>query len=750
MPSITFGSDTQFAGTYRLYAKARWADAWVIEERAVLNSVTISAQPSVPTASFSYRYGPALERDATTWAMRNKVNIEGWFIAIEIDTPESIAAGDVSLCHQWVGYVDAVAESERGAVFYDGALRATGLQQFSCVGIINALAFEQVDRTFFNCNANDPFGRVEIGLSPPIFNRLITDRETDDDDRPEQSRAVAKVAEPPGGPTGKSFLHIFEKIYGRASDTTTHNPWSTRDIAEHLIDRYAPRDFEGESIIKFRWKSDALAKLPDADRPMLDCAGKNLLQCLDELITASKLLGYYATYVVDASVPWIELSTYTLTETAITTDDYTVPANADTVDLMLFADPSTSYTTQFNLSQLYNQVIARGAKRQVVATFLPKDSSVDTTRHMQPSWSTTLASDQQTKVTAVSTSIPTADQIEKKLQIYDSPQFAAVNSHFILRTTPAWDFQIGSQRLFEQEKDIEGTDKDYYPSPQHLRVLENLPLLENINYTAGFAQSALGVRPRRFLAMQVFSPEYSITTGAPTVLTPHASNLMYWGNRHKRTYYWTATQPPFSIEATALTNAIGVALKVNGASQYQLTTSSVVSSDLVPHLPQISWTQLRVTLALEEDRRLEQRWPATVTALDAVRRLYIDAPNMQKNRILAGTLLWTDDQVYSVPSTTTIRDDTTKLLSIAKRAAAWFTKPRKILRVRTARTTSEIKLGKLITTIETGTVQEQTINTVVTQMAFSFSDRAPASMEIETQSGQLDPLAFLPPSWQST
>jgi hypothetical protein len=85
MPTVTFGSDTQFAGTYRLYAKARWADAWVIEERAVLNSVTISAQPSVPTASFSYRYGPALERDATTWAMRNKVNIEGWFIAIEIN-----------------------------------------------------------------------------------------------------------------------------------------------------------------------------------------------------------------------------------------------------------------------------------------------------------------------------------------------------------------------------------------------------------------------------------------------------------------------------------------------------------------------------------------------------------------------------------------------------------------------------------------------------------------------------------------
>lgn len=747
MPTVTFGSDTQFAGTYRLYAKARWADAWVIEERAVLNSVTISAQPSVPTASFSYRYGPALERDATTWAMRNKVNIEGWFIAIEIDTPESIAAGDVSLCHQWVGYVDAVAESERGAVLYDGVLRATGLQQFSCVGIINALAFEQVDRTFFNSNATGTV-KAEIALSPPIFNRLVTDRETDDDDRPEQSRATAKIAEPTGGPTAKSFLHIFQKVYGRNNDTDTFNAWSTRDICEHLIDRYAPRDFEGESIIKFRWKSDALAKLPDADRPMLDCTGKNLLQCLDELITASKLLGYYATYVLDTGVQWIELNTYTLTETAITTDDYTVPANADTVDLMLFEDPATSYTTQFNLSQLYNQVLARGAKRQVVATL---NIGASNSGHFTPAWSSTLSTARNDKITAVSSSLPLADQIEKKLQIYDSPQFAAVDSAFVLRTN-TWNFQVGAIRLFEQEKDIEGTDQDYYPSPQHLRVLENLPLLENINYTAGFSQTALGVRPRRFLEMQVFSPEYSITTGAPTVLTPHASNLMYWGNRHKRTYYWTAAQPPFSIEAKPLKNAIGVALKVNGASQYQLwnDTDSRVSSTLVPHLPFIALRELKVTLALEEDRRLEQRWPATVTALDAVRRLYIDVPNCQKNRILAGTLLWTDNQVYSVPTTTTIRDDTTKLLSIAKRAAAWFTQPRKILRVRTARTTSGVKLGKLIEKIETATVQEQTINTVVTQLAFSFSDRAPGSMEIETQSGQLDPLAFLPPSWQST
>jgi len=752
---ITFGSAVAFSGTYRIYRKARWADSWTLDERLLVTGLSIAAAPTIPTASFTYRYGQAREFNSATMVTRSRLSIEGHFIAIEVDCPEA------STFHSWVGYVDAVSESERGATLVGANMIATGLQTFSCVGIVNALAFEQIDRTFFNNNTTGT-QKAEMALSPPIFNRLIKDKLTDGDDRPEQSRADSKITEPPASTTALSFLHIFDRFYGRNSNgTVTYNSWSTKDIAEHLLDRYQPLDATGAKAIKFRWRAGSLDRLPTADQPMLDCTGKTLLQSLDELITGAKLIGYYAEHVIDAAVPWIELVTFTYASTAVDVGDYTIPANDDIVDLIMFADPATGYTTQFNLSQKYDQVIARGARRRVVATLNMKDTAGTPEPSVIRSWPTSLqTTDRQAKLDAIAAESDAvssqSEKTEKYLAIYDSPQFFPVGSNFILRVN-GWTgnrhFQIASHRLFEQQKDAEGNDQDYYPSPQYLRVLNDLPLLEGINYKNGFSQSALGLRPRRYLENQVFSPEF---TQSGATFTAHATKKVYWGDRHKRTYFWKPSEPPFSIKGDPLDNACGVALKIEGASQYQLLFGdlSVPSSPFVPHLPHIATAQLQVTCCLEEDRQIESRWPTESTisaaaALDAVRRLIIDAPNCQKNRILEGTLLWTDQEVFSVASTQTIRDDTAKLTSLAKRASAWFTVPRRVLRVKTARTTSLVGLGKLVRNIENSTVQSLEINTVITQLSLTFDSTRGPSMEIETQSGQIDALAFVPAGWET-
>jgi hypothetical protein len=721
MATITFGSSLAIAGTYRVYLKQTWGDTWTLNEKIVLQTVTWSAQPSLPAATLSYQYGPAIERATSTASVRTKLDINGWWVRLEIDCPDGTK--------HWCGFVDSAGDHDPALDDNGGSPVASGRQSFTCVGVIQSLAYSQLDRTFFNFKSSGGTESVKIARSSPIFNETYQN-----EPRPRMTRENTKLS------GENSFLHIFNQIYNRGR--TLYTTWSTRDICEHLVDRYKPLNSSGSGEVEFIWKSGALARLPDNDKPFVDCNGRNLLEVLDSLLRSSALYGYFA--ALNLSTGKVELDTFTYTQATITLGSFTVPANANQHSLAMVADSGTRYTLQTNVSDFYHQVVARGAARQVIATVRTR---YDTTApvHYRSSFDselTTRITDRLADIVADG-ALAHNEKATRILATYDAPEFIDYNVAF--GPAAAWDYTVSSAKLFEDEPGSVA----YWPSPINLRLADNLPLSAAQDYSAGFTLGSIGAASTELLPNQVFSDKITGLVGGSGSdkddFTFHATEKMYWGNRHLQTYYDKPEEPPFSIFIEKVDGLpIGFRYVVEGASSYQIKQQGDKAySTWMPHMPSIDCKRMLATVCFEEDRRLEKPWPTTLpSGKDTIRKLYVDNDRYKYIRIMLDTLLYTNNAVYKVPSTTSVKDDSTELENLAKRLASWFTVPRRVLRVSSVRTTTQIEIGVLIEKVDPTTSIEQTVNTVVTQITMAFSDRP--GMEIETQSGQLDPIAFLP------
>ncbi len=439
IPTITFGSSLAIAGTYQVYIKQRWADSWgTANAKVKLESVTWSANPSVPTASFSYEYGPALERGTSTPAIRTRLAIEGYWVKILADCPEGT--------REWIGYVDSVGESNHGQVTYSGSPRATGKQTFACLGVVNVLRYVSMEQSFIDVN-NTTSPSVQRCLSPCVFNEVDGDIERLDKTRIDRMISTRQNTKLEGE---DSYVHIFDKIYSRNNNgTVEYSTWSTKDIAEHLLDRYSPLNSSGSTSITFKWSAGSLDRLPDSDTPYIDTAGKSLLDCLNELLSAAKMVGFFATVNNSNEV---ELTTFTYADADVITEDYTISANENQVNLALMVDPATTYATQTNLSSQYNRIRVRGDYRRTIFTGKIKLSVFDDTGHFRPGWDSEIRTRRNDKEAAIIAdgSLNYAQKTEKLLQLYDSPEFLSVLGAWIIKTDkdPATGIKIGDELCF--------------------------------------------------------------------------------------------------------------------------------------------------------------------------------------------------------------------------------------------------------------------------------------------------------------
>lgn len=711
--TISFGSANAIAGTYRIYRKATWGDTWTLDETLVLESVSWTANPTIPAASFSYHYGPAIERTAATQTLRAKKDLAGAWIRIEVDCPDGI--------RHWCGYVDSQADLENGFVTSGATTVATGRQSFQCVGVIQALAYARLEKSFINRKPTAGADEIKECLSAPRFNEVIGN-----EPRPRKTRENSKAS------GENSYVHIFNNIYGRAT-RTEYKTWSTKDICEHLLDRYYVANSAGDREIEFEWKTGALDKLPTDDTPFLDGDGLTVLDALNQLLNASTLYGYTAD--LNNTSGKVEIDVFTFTPTDVALGDFTVPENTAKYDLAMIGDPGTTYSIQTNLSDFYHQIVARGDYRKTICTIETPNNQV----YLKAA-DTELQSRLDSRVAAVAadTNLSWNEKSVRIQAIYDAPEFKDFNVAYAPH--PGWNYQISGEKVFEDQD-----GETYWPNPQNIRILEELPLPAAKDYSASITLDAIGSASTQLLPNQVFSKRLTGTDSGEATLTYHATEWMYWGHRSKQSYFDSVTAPPFTLEAEPIPGlGMGIRYRIEGASSYHLKqTSSIPYPEWSPHMPSIDPRVLRVTVCVQEDRRLEKVHPTTLpTGKDAIRKLYIVNERYKKVRVLKDTLLFTNNAVHQVASTTSAIDESSKLDGLAKRLATWFTVPRSVLRINSVRTSANLKIGALIEKIEPTTDVERTINSVITSLAVSFSDRP--HMEIQTQTGELDPLAFLP------
>lgn len=761
---IIFGDDIAADVSAVVFTRQRWANSWTQDDTLVCTFVSWAAAPTVPTAVLHYRYGRVVEIGATSETTRAKKSLGGYYVKIEVTCPDGV--------RKWVGFVDDVGDVQDGYVARIDASGETpvtvqdpcGTQTFSCVGIIEAFNRDQIHTTYFHAiTANETISgtNTAIALSPPFFNPT---RETRN--RFNATRTVPNFTASASVPNRSTYVFHAYDIYSQT--VIEGDRWSTKDIVEYLCCYGTPRDYQNKERIPL-WLYIADGKpnpLPDYDEPQLDCEGLTLRQALDKLLNDSKSLGYWTWY--DDTSNRVYLEPYTLAESDYTVGSSEINANGRQIDI-LSSDPATSFTVQKKESDYANQVVIRGARRQVVATLAMKINVLD---KFVPAWDASLEAEFAAEVATLDPDV--LEDLHQLRDLRSQGKWRAIDRNFKLN--PVWDFKTRTatfgvfEDMFEAEDDFTKTfaaGARYLPFPYRMRLLDRLPLKQDVNY----AQSGDLLEPHknsrapyRDLAAYGFKHgdgwDGNIPSGPPVC----------WSNKGKRHVLYSDTDPDYELSirpfrgdgdptSTAKKDrqlAWGIEIDVNGAFQGVLGTDAAIGSgDAAPHIPRLPINTVMLTVCFEDDRRITEVYPATApSGVDSVRRKCFDFENrFQVIEILPLTVVDSKidpatGQITQTLSRKFIRDDRAEMLELAQQVSRYYSTPRNVLRGSSRRCTAWLWPGMLVKKSNPSTAHESTVNCVVTEVSIAMpigtAQPAKPIFQFVTQRGELDPLAYLP------
>lgn len=745
--TVEFSGGLSYAGEQTVWTRARWADPWTEQPTLFCTSVTWSAQPSVPTATLYRAYGPTLENGSQDSGVREKAEIEGHFVKIKI----ACADGD----RFWYGYVEMVTEESSGTiiapVLLDGETEPTiqpvacGKQTFACLGIINVLAHSLVTESAFR-QALAGFGDINKafrGKSGFTFNEA--------DGYPVPSKGFDAQLDTS---TTTSSVITPNGTYGVNFSESRCSTWTAFEIIKHLIDFHYPAA-ENRSI-RIPFKLDSGFNIFSTwDRPMVETDHRSLLEILDEICSPTRMMSYFATVeereVDEEGLPVDPNAkdTVVLKSFSTLTQDISLPVgpsrvkNPNLVKIECLNDQATKWVTTLDLSQRANQVICRGAKQVTVFTISCNDGP------FRRLWDTSQMTPEPTPG-----SDPYVNQAERA-QWLEHPK-----NRLYLR---------GYQLLFNFNwTDINGnhifTNPDgskYFPNPYSIEILDRLPFREGYDYstaTKGFDSGSAA----DFMPPLVYGPRLAYSGQN---LQVDRTKYINFANRRKQGLVVGLDQLPYDIDLSPcqLKGRIAILLDVRGASQENLadvptSTNALTNLPETPHLARYSRLDLRFTIAVTDDRRIEARFPADAdlpaNQLDAIRRRVLDFGNtFNLVEILKSTTCSIANDGTEQKSSSTevlkIRDDKEDLQSIAKVAYSYYSQPRKVLRLSSARASAVLDVGKMVETLNESTEQSESINTVITEITITNSVGQPGNVRacefsMATSAGEMDFLQIVP------
>ena len=707
MAVINWGTSAlTFTGAQRVYVRQRWVDDWELQPQLWCEEATWSLLPAMPSAMLSLRYGRVIQHGATEWSTQSKLAIGGWYVKIEFDAADGMLT--------WVGFIDQLADEQGGIT----AGIATGTQRFVAQSMAQILAYEFMTRSKWH---DEPNTELRWSGSAITFNQGGKPNRTDAADAEDAESYV--------------FCPTVPKNWSTATPWTKAKFWTSRNIAEYLIAYATPVDSEDEKLIPFR--IDNIESIPDWDRPTLETEGKSILAILEELVNASRLL-QFSTLVDESESPAVVvLKVHSLSATALSLpDSETHPANNQPLQLITVAAHDTNITTQASVTSLVNQVVVKGSKRETCFTA----QVAKTAQCLLPGWNTTEedAYNDAASGEAGYGALSTTEQKRLNQVVRSRQKLNDVFKTFVIN--PAWDFVVSTYKVFEN------TDTTrYFPWWNDITVSPSLPLKEGIQYEVADVVEA------DHRATVEYRPPYVLFKRPATSQYLQAEKMA------------DGVDPKFAVSVGLAKDNNGITLDVNGERQ-----DAIATVDFIPLAvdDDKGWNyyDAKLTISLTEDRFIEYAYPTSDDlpgTIDAIRRKIFYAGDAYKKIIvLPDTAVDVDNagaiegiDISNIESggfgTNTLIDDSDKLESIGKIAAAWYLVPRQILRLSSARPTAAAAVGMLIQSINASTAHAATINTVVSEIRLStpLADRAvPVSFSLTTAMGELDPLQFLPPA----
>jgi len=717
------------AQAHRIYTRAAWSNEWTEQPWLECDWLVWATAPSTPQAQMTWDYGKIRRpnavkfADVVRWEMGQDANPFAtqthWFVKISVD----LAAGGTL---DWYGQLELTADMIAGTRFErdnDGDLvgRAAGTESFLCNGLIQILDFHRVLQTWWAEGRGSHAGPTD--------------------------RAVTFNAD--GLPNRAGQQNRFVGLIG---DEAT--AWSTRDVVKYLVEFHTQDAAFPNSSPPFTLAANVDDVVPDFDSPVLPAHGRRTRSLLDQLLARQRLLGWYL--AVDGNEN-VVVTPYSLADAVVpVADGVRLERNPDRRQLVFDRDSSAEVGLKTSGLDVVDQVVVTGARRRSCFTVSHTDST------LAKGWPAALETEYEAGASGAG-DYPAAaerDQRQKRnAEARNTDRLSAVFSRFVLNFSGypmAWDLKAGdgiggaTNPITPKDGAVDQVYEIYRPE---MFLLPTLPLLEGYDYSDSRIDSGT-VSDFAEPPFDELSPIVAIRLpedAARWVQIERVGMSAHVETENKDTNKkWSGTVrvPPQSQ---------ALEIQISGQPQHVIAASDFSGQTEDPDLGDFDWQYMVCTVAIEDDRHAEGRYPADGdlwpgAAVQGIRRMFIDAgAGFKRDYVVPGTVVGVDGTTGALKRSTTggfVRDDTPALERMARMAYEWYATRRAALRFSTSIITDAISLGDMITAIGDTTVtgnHQQSVNSVVTELRLDMPrgegvQPPPHRIQYQTQYGQLDPL----------
>lgn len=717
----------------RVYLRERWSDDWEEQENLFATEVIWNAAPEMPTATLLWRYGRGMLAGEAALAIKERLAKSRWFVKIEIDG--QFVQGGSSDKLTWHGTLEVEADHWAGVRDEPPATEGgqpepfeSGTQELIAHGLELLLARTPVIESVYYDDVVDTERRIGRGLA---FNA--------------------------GGKPNRTSAPFDDRYLFSVQTPPNVQYWYTRAAVEYLLLECAPRAANGASILNWKVDPDFLAQLPNWDRIGVETHGKSVFDVLNELIPRQRLMGW--TLAVDPDTDDIWLRPFTFAHEDIDVGEGNkLLANTRLRKVVLDRGPGEAVAIKTSAAEQFDQIVVQGRRRRICFSVCHDNDTLEL------GWK---SADETAYEAGASTAgdYPAATEIEDRRRRDADARAAHKLSEVYARykLPAAWDYHVGDPVAGGAAELFIVPEQGELPYPLECFLMPTLPLLSNRDYSGTkIEDDTVGERgdaPAVELVPCVYFPIPEDTSRY--VRGDQIATVAALANYDSRR--------DFSVSVRVADNSRAVEVLVQGGPQHLIATADFtgLAHDYEPgNESWFDWQDMVLTLAIEEDRFAEARWPSDDTmallisgpAEDAVRRKVIDAGNSYRlDWIVKGTIVEVEATTGEPVQVEVddgdgafINDDRPALEAVARVAHAWYGTPRKALTFSSRRVGSALQIGDLITTL--GEAFPVEIRSVVTQMQVtiprvegaSVGEPGPTSIEYTTAYAELDPLQLAP------
>lgn len=733
MPDIVLGFPaTSLRPNYsRVSLKANWSDEWQINNDVHAMSATWSAAPNVPQAQLHYRYGWGTRFG--TGKVENLLYFDDSILRrfVKIQDIRRLENGGESSIRQWIGTIEAVSDHLGGDARTAPNTGYQGVQVFKCYGLEHQWRRELILHSVFD----DPVAGEKKSGRGLVFNKL-------------QNRTKNKVQ-------GRYLFEGDEQRYLKFSDNTEW--WSTRDIVEYLLKEHLPRDYQDFVHLEPVVADDELDKLPTDDRPVIETHGRTLYDLLNQLIPRFRLMGWSLDMIADTV--YFRVFRMHPDEIDLPGAGSTLPGNANKVTIDVQSDPTCEASLSNMTIDDVDQVVCQGARRRSVFSISVDDMT------MIAGWTENQANDYQaggSSEPGFPAAAEVAAQERKAFSIRGGDDLRDVFARFQLirkdnvPDADYWTFESGDGIGGDKHivfRDDEDPDKAFIQFRPGMQLASRLALLDGVKYDGSNVENEeVKTAPLPFVESAIFVlvPDPTDATKYRFIDKQGATNAeaTAW-NEDRR---WSGT---VSVDDDGRAIRIGT----NQKPRHIIAGTDFSPRDFDDVKPAADWRKFIATIAIEEDRYCEARWPADSklpTDIQQLRRMRIDVGDAFRfDYLVAGTVVGIDaDGTLLHSDGGKINDDRDTLKDIARLAFEWYSARKQVLHLRTSQDSEYLKVGAMITDFKFGAASGggvEPVDTVITQIdkvwpmtetddPSQVSEPGESILTVQTDYAQMDPL----------